>query len=181
MLTPCIRATLILTEGFDKMPCCGGSRKKIRNLYKKLPKNRFKKVVLLHNGLVWLKVKYIKEHVPYCLLKIFTYFWFCAWSSTIFSTTEGSANVVISPKSFLSPTATFRNIRLIILPDLVLGNPGTIYNVNKNIAIFFPGLFFIFFSHLCSFVVASRLGLGFSIDGVWGLLGALGLELLIQT
>ena len=41
-------------------------------------------------------------------------------------TTEGSANVEVSPRSSTSPAATLRRIRRIILPDRVLGRPGVI-------------------------------------------------------
>ena len=36
------------------------------------------------------------------------------------------SRVEVSPKLSFSPEAIFRNIRRIILPDLVFGNPGTI-------------------------------------------------------
>ena len=45
--------------------------------------------------------------------------------SMMSSTTEGSNNVVVSPKLEVSPSATFLKILRIIFPDLVLGNPLT--------------------------------------------------------
>ena len=48
---------------------------------------------------------------------------FCLFS-TKDSTTDGSANVVVSPSSLCSLAAIFLKILLIILPDLVLGKPG---------------------------------------------------------
>ena len=41
-------------------------------------------------------------------------------------TTEGSASVEVSPRSSISPAATLRRIRRIILPDRVFGKPGVI-------------------------------------------------------
>ena len=40
------------------------------------------------------------------------------------STTDGSASVVVSPRSLCSLAAIFLKILLIILPDLVFGKPG---------------------------------------------------------
>ena len=41
-----------------------------------------------------------------------------------FSTTEGSANVLVSPSESSSFSAILRKIRRMILPERVLGNPG---------------------------------------------------------
>jgi len=43
----------------------------------------------------------------------------------IASTTPGSNNVEVSPKLPNSPSATFRKMRRMILPERVLGNPVT--------------------------------------------------------
>jgi len=40
------------------------------------------------------------------------------------STTEGSARVLVSPKVSSSLAATLRNIRRMIFPERVFGNPG---------------------------------------------------------
>eukprot|EP00593_Proboscia_inermis_P010306 CAMPEP_0171307488 /NCGR_PEP_ID=MMETSP0816-20121228/17502_1 /TAXON_ID=420281 /ORGANISM="Proboscia inermis, Strain CCAP1064/1" /LENGTH=112 /DNA_ID=CAMNT_0011789675 /DNA_START=796 /DNA_END=1134 /DNA_ORIENTATION=+ len=42
------------------------------------------------------------------------------------STTEGSASVLVSPNVSSSPLAIFLNIRLMILPLLVMGSAGVI-------------------------------------------------------
>src|SRR3546814_18095678 len=44
--------------------------------------------------------------------------------ATRLSTTDGSASVVVSPKLLVSPSAIFRRIRRMILPERVLGRPG---------------------------------------------------------
>ena len=52
----------------------------------------------------------------------FTKFYlFCLWSIKSF-TTEGSANVDVSPKSWYSLAAIFLKILLIILPERVFGS-----------------------------------------------------------
>ena len=50
---------------------------------------------------------------------------FCL-SSIKLSTTDGSANVEVSPKFSKSFEAIFLRIRLIIFPDLVFGRPAVI-------------------------------------------------------
>src|SRR3546814_8258080 len=44
--------------------------------------------------------------------------------ATRLSTTDGSASVVVSPRLLVSPSAIFRRIRRMILPERVLGRPG---------------------------------------------------------
>ena len=47
-----------------------------------------------------------------------------AAASTSFSTTAGSARVVMSPRSLVSPAAILRRMRRMILPERVFGRPG---------------------------------------------------------
>ena len=57
--------------------------------------------------------------------KIVCYYLFCLLLIKL-STTDGSANVEVSPKFSKSFEAIFLKIRLIIFPDLVFGNPAVI-------------------------------------------------------
>ena len=49
---------------------------------------------------------------------------YCCRLATRFSTTEGSANVLVSPSEPSSFSAILRKMRRIILPERVFGNPG---------------------------------------------------------
>ena len=65
------------------------------------------------------------EHVPF-KFKHTPYFFLCSCTVLIIlSTTPGSASVLISPNWSSSPAKIFRKIRLIILPDRVLGKSST--------------------------------------------------------